>query len=79
MLNLDTHIVVHALAGRLRAAETAALTRDAWSMSAICLWEIVKLVELGRIDLDLDDADVTRALAKIFVWPITLPICRAIS
>lgn len=47
-------------------------------MSAICLWEIVKLKQLGRIDIDLDDADVVRTLAKIDIWPVTLAICRTI-
>ena len=78
MLNLDTHIVVHALADRLKPREAELLAQDTWSISAICLWELAKLVELGRIDLNLDDADVKRALAKIHIWPITLPICREI-
>ena len=78
MLNLDTHIVVHALADRLKPREAEVLSHDSWSISAICLWELAKLVALGRIDLNLDDGDVKRALAKIHVWPITLPICREI-
>src|SRR5712692_9831348 len=79
MLNLDTHIVVYAVGDRLTRREADLLSRDTWSMSAICFWEIAKLIALGRIDLDLDDADVTRTFAKIHVWPITLPICREIA
>jgi PIN domain nuclease of toxin-antitoxin system len=79
MLNLDTHIVLHALSDRLTPSERRILGQDAWSMSAICLWEFAKLRQLGRIEIDLDDADVTRALAKIHVWPLTLAICRAIA
>jgi PIN domain nuclease of toxin-antitoxin system len=78
MLNLDTHIVLHALTDRLAPRERAVLSREGWSMSAICLWEIVKLKQLRRIEIDLDDADVTRTLAKIHIWPITLAICRAV-
>ena len=78
MLNLDTHVILHALTDRLTARERDVLSHDAWSMSAICLWEIVKLKQLRRIDIDLEDADVTRTLAKIHVWPITLAICRTI-
>jgi PIN domain nuclease of toxin-antitoxin system len=41
-------------------------------------WEIGKLAERGRIEVDLDDAGFGRALARIHVWPLTLEICRAI-
>jgi PIN domain nuclease of toxin-antitoxin system len=78
MLNLDTHVLLHALAGSLTARERRLLTRQSWGISAIVLWEIAKLAELGRIDVDLDDADLTRALSRIHVWPITLEICRAL-
>jgi PIN domain nuclease of toxin-antitoxin system len=42
------------------------------------IWEIGKLAELGRIELNLDDAELTRTLARIHVWPLTLEVCRAI-
>ncbi|MGH2759003.1 MAG: PIN domain-containing protein [Actinomycetota bacterium] len=78
MLNLDTHILVYALAGELSARETRALSADTWSISAIVLWEIAKLAELGRVEIDLHDADLVRTLHRIHTWPITLDICRAI-
>jgi PIN domain nuclease of toxin-antitoxin system len=78
MLNLDTHVLVHALAGDLTRQEEALLRDDAWSISAIVLWEIGKLAELGRIEVDLDDAELGRTLAKLHVWPLTLDVCRAI-
>jgi PIN domain nuclease of toxin-antitoxin system len=78
MLNLDTHVLVHALAGSLRAPEAALLRADTWSISAIALWELAMLSELGRIELDLDDPDLTRALARIHVWPLDLDVCRAV-
>jgi len=78
MLNLDTHIVLHALTGELTSKEEKLLGADIWSMSAIVLWEIAKLAELGRIELDLDDAELTRVLSRIYTWPITLDICRAL-
>lgn len=77
MLNLDTHVVLHALAGRLTAQEDRALRADRWSISAIVLWEIAKLAQLRRIALDLGDPAVTRVLSSIHVWPITLEIARA--
>src|SRR3990172_6875993 len=78
MLNLDTHILLHALTGELTPKETKALTADGWSISAIVLWEIAKLAELGRIEVDLDDAELVRVLSRIHTWPITLDICRAL-
>jgi PIN domain nuclease of toxin-antitoxin system len=78
MLNLDTHVLVHALAGELTRREEALLRDDSWSISAIVFWEIGKLAERGRIEVDLDDAGFGRALARIHVWPLTLEICRAI-
>jgi len=32
----------------------------------------------GRIDLDLDDLELVRTLARIPTWPLTLDVCRAI-
>ena len=40
MLNLDTHILVFALCGELRARERELLERDRWSISAIVPWEL---------------------------------------
>jgi PIN domain nuclease of toxin-antitoxin system len=78
MLNLDTHVLLHALAGDLTGREAALLAREPWSIAAIVLWEIAKLTDLGRIEIDLDDAELTRTLHRIHVWPLTLDICRAL-
>ena len=78
MLSLDTHVLLYAVAGELAPAETKLLSNDSWSISAIVLWEISKLAQLGRIHVDLDDAELTRVLARIHTWPITLDICRQI-
>jgi PIN domain nuclease of toxin-antitoxin system len=71
MLNLDTHILLHAVTGDLRPAERRLLSNRRWSISAIVLWEIAKLAQLGRIEVDLDDAEVVRTLGAVEVWPIT--------
>lgn len=76
MLVLDTHVLVYALAGRLTRRERDVLSRDTWSIAAISLWELAKLAQLGRVQIDLEDADVVRALARVHTWPITLEICR---
>jgi PIN domain nuclease of toxin-antitoxin system len=76
MLNLDTHVLLYAVGGRLSGSERRLLRSDRWSISAIVLWEIAKLAQLGRIELDLDDAEVVRTLARIHLWPITREIAR---
>ncbi len=78
MLNLDTHILVFALNGRLTPAERTLLSGETWSISGIVLWEVAKLVQLGRLDMDLHGPDVVRALSKVHLWPLTLEVCRAI-
>lgn len=76
MLNLDTHVLVYAVTGSLTPPESRLLRSHPWSISAIVLWEIAKLAQLGRIELDLDDRQVVRTLAALHVWPITAEIAR---
>jgi PIN domain nuclease of toxin-antitoxin system len=78
MLNLDTHVLLGALAGELTRREGELLAQEPWSIASIVLWEIGKLAELGRIEVDLDDPDFVRTLARVHVWPLTLDVCRAI-
>jgi PIN domain nuclease of toxin-antitoxin system len=78
MLNLDTHILIYALAGELTAKERRVLSEDTWSISAISLWEIAKLAQLGRIEVDLDSVDLRRTLTRLHTWPITLDVCRVV-
>ena len=67
-------MLLEAVAGRLSPAEARLLRSDRWSMSAIVLWEVA---QLGRIVVDLDDAEVVRTLARVHLWPITREIARA--
>jgi PIN domain nuclease of toxin-antitoxin system len=76
MLNLDTHILVFALAGDLRPRERALLVSEPWGISAIVLWELAKLVELGRLRLNLHDRNVRHALGSLHVWPIDLEVAE---
>lgn len=78
MLNLDTHILLYALAGDLTQREAKLLSRETWSISAIVLWEIGKLYELGRIEIDLENLELVRTLTRIETWPLTLEVCRTI-
>lgn len=79
MLNLDTHILLEAMTGDIAAREERLLRSETWSISAIVLWELAKLAQLGRIELDLDDPEVERFLAQIHVWPISVEVVRALS
>ena len=47
MVSLDTHVLVFAPAGKLTSAERQVLTAETWSISAIVLWELAKLVQRG--------------------------------
>jgi PIN domain nuclease of toxin-antitoxin system len=74
MVNLDTHVLVFALKGEVTERERRVLSANTWSISAIVLWEVAKLVQLGRIEMDLDDADVVRSLSGLHVWPLDLAV-----
>jgi PIN domain nuclease of toxin-antitoxin system len=74
MVNLDTHILVFALTGDVTDRERRVLASNTWSVSAIVLWELAKLAQLGRIDIDLDDAELTRTLSSLQIWPIDLAV-----
>ena len=45
-------------------------------MSSIVLWELAKLSQLGRVDIDLEDREVVGALNRIHVWPIDIVVAR---
>ena len=76
MLNLDTHVLIFAVNGDLRPAERKLLSSNRWSASSIVLWELAKLVQLGRIGMNLDDREVKHVLARLHIWPIDLEIAR---
>lgn len=74
LINLDTHILVFALAGDVTDKERRVLAGNTWSISAIVLWELAKLVQLGRIEMDLGNAETVRTLSALHVWPIDLSV-----
>jgi len=77
MLNVDTHVLLYAVTGALKPREARLLSANPWSVSAIVLWEIAKLAELGRITMNLEDPDVVRVLGRVHVWPLTREIAHA--
>ena len=76
MLNLDTHILLFALDGSLTPAERRLLSAEPWGVSAIVLWEVCKLAQLGRVAIDVESADFTRIFARVHVWPLDVAVCR---
>jgi predicted nucleic acid-binding protein len=76
MLNLDTHILIDALRGQLSPRERKLLASDRWGICAIVLWELAKLVQLGRVEMDLESRGFVAALERIHVWPLDLAVCR---
>ncbi len=76
MLNPDTHILLFALEGSLTPAERSLLARDPWGISAIVLWEVAKLAQLGRISIDTESAEFSRIFARVHVWPLDQAVCR---
>jgi PIN domain nuclease of toxin-antitoxin system len=74
MLNLDTHILVALLAGTLSAEEAALVADEPLAISDIVLWEMAKLVQLGRLEMDLESATYLRCLERVI--PISPQIAR---
>ena len=77
MLNLDTHMLIFALSGKLRKRERDLLTESRWGVAAIALWELAKLAQLQRVDIDLDDPEVERVIDGLHVWPLDFMTTRA--
>ena len=78
MLNLDTHILIYALADQgLTPKEKRLLKNDTWSISSIVVWEIHKLISLERLELDLSERELDKLIKSLQVWPIDNDVCRA--
>ena len=76
MLNLDTHILISALAGELTKREEALVTSESLAVSDIVLWELAKLVQLRRVEMDLDSVAFRRSLRHLTIIPISIQIAR---
>ena len=77
MLNLDTHVLIHALRGDLKPRQKELLSGNTWGISAIVLWELAKLAQLGGITVDLEDPELRAALGALHVWPLDLEVAVA--
>jgi PIN domain nuclease of toxin-antitoxin system len=75
MLNLDTHILIHALNDEVTPGERRLLAGNSWGISGIVLWEIAKLTQLGRISIDMESVEFSRIFARVHVWPLDVAVC----
>ena len=76
MLNLDTHILVSLLVGDLSDRELRLIQGEQLVVSGIVLWEIAKMVQLGRLDMDLESREFRMCLQNLTVVSITLEIAQ---
>ena len=79
MLNLDTHIFLFALTDELTNKEKKLLSQNKWSISAIVLWEIFKLQQLKRIELDIESFEFLSYLSNIHIWPMDLLVFKTLN
>lgn len=77
MLNLDTHILIYLLDGDLSAHEQQLVVQAPLAISDIVLWELAKLVQLGRLTLDLTSPAFQICLQQLTLIPISPDIARA--
>lgn len=76
MLNLDTHILIYLLNGTLDAREQQLIAQQPLAISDIVLWELAKLIQLGRISLNLHSPVFLQCLNQLTVIPISLEIAH---
>ena len=76
MLNLDTHILLGLFFGELRSSEKRLIQGESLAISDIVLWEVSKLAQRGKIDIDFDNPRFIRAMRQVTVYPITVEIAR---
>ena len=76
MLNLDTHILVSLLIGELSERELRFIEKDELAISDIVLWELGKMIQLGRLRMDLDSPEFRQCLRSLTIIPINLEIAR---
>jgi PIN domain nuclease of toxin-antitoxin system len=76
MLNLDTHILGFLLIGDLSARELRLVQGEQLVVSDIVLWELAKMIQLGRLDMDFDAPEFRQCLHSLKIVPINLEIAR---
>lgn len=77
MINVDTNILVRALAGTLNREEAGVLSQEPWGISAIVLWELERLHQRGRLRYSIDAEPLATLVDNVHVWPLSQRICLA--
>lgn len=75
MLNLDTHILLHAFSNQLTDSEKKKIESKKIFISDIVQWEIAKLTQLGKIQLDWN-IEFQEAMRQIQTIPISWEIAK---
>jgi PIN domain nuclease of toxin-antitoxin system len=63
--------------GGITRAENDLILRSPLSISAMVIWEIAKLHQLGRISLAVDSEVFSRFLSRVRIWPIDTEVALA--
>lgn len=74
MLNLDTHMLVALFTGDLTTAERDCVLNQPWAISDIVLWELAKLTQKSRVQLNAESSRFRAFLGALTVLPITFDI-----
>lgn len=76
MVNLDTHILIDLVRGMLKESERPGGLSADLAISGIVLWEIAKLVELGRLAIEMEDPRFISVVEQLQVILIDLVIAQ---
>jgi PIN domain nuclease of toxin-antitoxin system len=57
--------------GSLRPGEVRLVEDEELAISDIVLWELAKLVQLGRLEMDLESPAFRRLIGHLTIFPIT--------
>jgi PIN domain nuclease of toxin-antitoxin system len=75
VINLDTHIVLFALAGELSRRERHLLATEMSGISGIVLWEIAKLYDKGKINVSVASPGLRRFVDRLVIWGVDYEVC----
>jgi PIN domain nuclease of toxin-antitoxin system len=76
MLNLDTHMLVHLFTGEVSELEYRVAVSHPLAISDVVFWELAKLMQRGRLEMDVASPEFHAWLQSLTVFPITWEIAR---
>lgn len=76
MLNLDTHMLVNLFTGEVSEPEYRLAVGTQLAISDIVLWELSKLQQCERLEVDMTLPEFHAWLRNLTVFPITWEIAR---